>query len=158
LLVGNTDSFDVDRWGELSSGFADEVVTFVECKLDHAAHARVLIDVSELWCSLQSGFFGLSDLLLPVLLVELPLIFSLFLREFLLLLSLQLKKCLFATSTAAHSRRSHTATATDPQSFNLFSELSDEFVLGRLVHHGLVLDCLHLPSVTQGTQCLIVID
>ena len=159
LLVGNTDAFDIDWWCELSAGFADEIVAFVKCKLDHAAHARVLIDVSKLWCGFESGFFGLAQLLIPVLLVQLPFKFSFFLSKFLLLLSLQLKKCFFACSTAATlSRRSYTPTATDPKSFDLFSELSDKFVLGRLIHHGLVLDCLYLPSVTQSTQSLIEID
>lgn len=85
----------------MSGGLADEVVAFVECKLNHAAHARVLIDVSQLWRGLESGFLGLSELLLPVLLVQLAFKFSFFLGEFLLLLPLQLKKCFFACTAAA---------------------------------------------------------
>ena len=105
LLVGDTHTFDRDRWRELSTVLADIVVTFIEGEFDHATHTRVLVDVSKLGDALETGLFLLAFLLLTLLLGQLALVlllFSLHLREGLFLLfHLLLESCISGRSSTA---------------------------------------------------------
>lgn len=57
LFVCNTNSLNGNGRCEIGVLLSDEVVAFVECVFDHATHARVLVDVTDLRSCLQACLF-----------------------------------------------------------------------------------------------------
>ena len=58
LLVSDTHTLNRNGWCEIGILLSDEVITLIERKLNHASHARVLIDVTNLRCCLKARFLS----------------------------------------------------------------------------------------------------
>ena len=151
LTVGDTYTLDGDRGRKLCVLFTNEVVSFIERILDHAAHTGILVNVPQLWRRLQSSLISLCLLLLLVLGSELCLelgLLSLHLGEgLLLLLHLSLQLLVVSTACAAAATTASFGGTTRSEALDLLTKLSDELVLSRLINLRIVLDGLHLPSI-----------